>query len=195
MNKLIEKIGKVSLAMMLSIPTLGSGITAFAQEGETESTTDGETQVSTSYPEAQDGYTYVSSVASYSQEENSVTLNLEAGERIRFTFLENNVFRMYMAAPGDEFQEYPTPNSSDHTATITDKSDDEYYTEYNVVPTVTEDDSVIVMMTDSITITIDKATSMMTVTNASGATVLKESAPIQYRSGSTIQTLATSEFE
>ena len=195
MNKLIEKIGKASLVMMLSIPTLGSGITAFAQEGETESTTDGETQVSTSYPEAQDGYTYVSSVAFYSQEENSVTLNLEAGERIRFTFLENNVFRMYMAAPGDEFQEYPTPNSSDHTATITDKSDDEYYTEYNVVPTVTEDDSVIVMMTDSITITIDKATSMMTVTNASGATVLKESAPIQYRSGSTIQTLATSEDE
>lgn len=97
MNKLIEKIGKASLAMMLSIPTLGSGITAFAQERETESTTDGETQVSTSYPEAQDGYTYVSSVASYSQEENSVTLNLEAGERIRFTFLENNVFRMYMA--------------------------------------------------------------------------------------------------
>lgn len=92
-----------------------------------------------------------------------MTLNLEAGERIRFTFLENNVFRMYMAAPGDEFQEYPTPNSSDHTAAITDKSDDEYYTEYNVVPTVT-----------SITIAIDKATSMMTVTNASGATVLKE---------------------
>ena len=163
MNKLIEKIGKASLAMMLSIPTLGSGITAFAQEGETESTTDGETQVSTSYPEAQDGYTYVSSVASYSQEENSVTLNLEAGERIRFTFLENNVFRMYMAAPGEEFQEYPTPNSSDHSATITNKTDADYYTDYKVEPQLIEDDSTVTMIAEGgITITVDKATAMMT---------------------------------
>lgn len=100
---------------------------------------------------------------------------------------------MYMAAPGEEFQEYPTPNSSDHLATITNKKDSAYYTEYSVEPQVVEDDSTVTMIAEGgITITVDKATAMMTVTNAQGETVIKEAAPIQYRNGSTIQTLATS---
>ena len=149
-----------------------------------------------SYPAAQDGYTYVSSVASVSQEANDVTLTLEAGERIRFRFLEGNVFRMYMAAPGEEFQEYPTPNSSDHSATITNKTDADYYTDYKVEPQLIDDDSTVTMIAEGgITITVDKATAMMTVTNAQGETVIKEAAPIQYRNGSTIQTLATSPDE
>ena len=196
MSKLFERIGKTTLAIALALPTLSTGVTVFANDESTESQTDAGTETSASYPAAQDGYTYVSSVASVSQEANDVTLTLEAGERIRFRFLEGNVFRMYMAAPGEEFQEYPTPNSSDHLATITNKKDSAYYTEYSVEPQVVEDDSTVTMIAEGgITITVDKATAMMTVTNAQGETVIKEAAPIQYRNGSTIQTLATSPDE
>ena len=196
MSKMFKRIGKTTLAIALALPSISTGVTVFANDENAGSQTDAETEPSTSYPAAQDGYTYVSSVASVSQDANSVTLTLEAGERIRFTFLEGNVFRMYMAAPGEEFQEYPTPNSSDHTATITNKEDAVYYTEYHVDPQVVEDDSTVTMMAEGgITITVDKASAMMTVTNAQGDTVIKEAAPIQYREGSTIQTLATSPDE
>ena len=193
---MFKRIGKTTLAIALALPSLSTGVTVFANDENAGSQTDTDTETSTSYPAAQDGYTYVSSVTSASKDANSVTLTLEAGERIRFTFLEGNVFRMYMAAPGEEFQEYPTPNSSDHLATITEKSDAEYYTDYKVDPQLIEDDATVTMMAEGgITITVDKASAMMTVTNAQGETVVKEAAPIQYREGSTIQTLATSPDE
>ena len=196
MSKMFKRIGKTTLAIALALPSISTGVTVFANDENAGSQTDTDTETSTSYPAAQDGYTYVSSVTSASKDANSVTLTLEAGERIRFTFLEGNVFRMYMAAPGEEFQEYPTPNSSDHLAKITEKSDAEYYTDYKVDPQLIEDDATVTMMVEGgITITVDKASAMMTVTNAQGETVVKEAAPIQYREGSTIQTLATSPDE
>lgn len=172
---MFKRIGKTTLAIALALPSISTGVTVFANDENAGSQTDTDTETSTSYPAAQDGYTYVSSVTSASKDANSVTLTLEAGERIRFTFLEGNVFRMYMAAPGEEFQEYPTPNSSDHLATITEKSDAEYYTDYKVDPQLIEDDATVTMMVEGgITITVDKASAMMTVTNAQGETVVKE---------------------
>ena len=117
MSKMFKRIGKTTLAIALALPSLSTGVTVFANDENAGSQTDTDTETSTSQPAAQDGYTYVSSVTSASKDANSVTLTLEAGERIRFTFLEGNVFRMYMAAPGEAFQEYPTPNSSEHLAT------------------------------------------------------------------------------
>ena len=56
-------------------------------------------------------------------------VDLEAGERIRFRFPEGNVFRMYMAAPGEEFQEYSDTEQLGSLATITNKKDSAYYTD------------------------------------------------------------------
>ena len=77
MSKLFERIGKTTLAIALALPTLSTGVTVFANDENTESQTDAGTETSASYPAAQDGYTYVSSVASVSQEANDVTLTLE----------------------------------------------------------------------------------------------------------------------
>lgn len=199
MNKKMKRIGATVLATTLAVSTIANDLLIVsADENGIKTTVQKESKnyevKDSTLPPVKEGYTYVSSVESKEVDKNEVTLTLTQGERIRFTFLEDHVFRMYMAAPGEEFQEYPTPNSSSHTATITNKNDAAYYTEYNVEPNVTEDDTTITLATDKMTIKIDKATSMISV-ESNGKTVLKESAPLQYKAGSTIQTLATDENE
>ncbi len=191
MGENFKKLSKVALALAMALPTVGNGVQIISAKDTAPVVTN---EKAAELPPVKDGYTYVSAVSSVDQNNNEITLTMQQGERIRFTFLENNVFRMYMAAPGEEFQEYPTPNSQDHTATITNKTDDSYYTEYQVKPTLTEDDTTVTMMTDQITITVDKETSMMTVTSGDQV-IVKETAPLQYKAGSTIQTLASSEDE
>ena len=51
------------------------------------------------------------------------------------------------------------------------------------------------MGTGDINVIFDEKTSMMTVTNKENQIILKETAPIQYKEGSTIQTLGTDENE
>ncbi len=191
MGENFKKLSKVALALAMALPTVGNGVQIISAKDTAPVATN---QKAAELPPVKDGYTYVSAVSSVDQNNNEITLTMQQGERIRFTFLENNVFRMYMAAPGEEFQEYPTPNSQDHTATITNKTDDAYYTEYQVKPTLTEDETTVTMITDQITITVDKETSMMTVTSGDQV-IVKETAPLQYKAGSTIQTLASSEDE
>lgn len=198
MSKKLKKISATALAATLVIPTMGNDfLTISAKENGINTVANqpiANADSKAGLPPVNDGYTYVSSVQSVEQDNNKVTLTLAAGERIRFTFLEDHVFRMYMATPGEEFQEYPTPNSSSHTAKITNKTDDAYYTSYNVNPTVDDGESTVTLSTGKITITIDKETSMMTVTSGD-KTVIKETAPLQYKAGSTIQTLATDQDE
>lgn len=196
MDKKLKKISTSICAAVIAIPTLGNGfLTVYANENQlNEGNKIEELNKNMSFPSAKDGYSYVSGVKSIAQDKNKITLTLEQGERIRYTFLENNVFRMYMAAPGEEFQEYPAPNSPSHTAKITNKTDDAYYTTYSVKPVVTDDNEKVTLTTKDMIIEVDKKTSMMTV-SSNGKIVIKESAPLQYKAGSTIQTLATDKDE
>ncbi len=142
-----------------------------------------------------EGYSTLGGVVSSSQSNNTVDLQIYTGEKIRFTFLENNVFRMYMAPEGEEFREYPSANNTAHTAKITAKTDSEYKAEYNVVPTLTEANGKLILATDKIKIEIDVATSKMKLMKEDGTVVWEESEPLKYKGDSTKQTLVTSANE
>ena len=192
-SKKIKKLGTVAVAASMVVPTITDGMMSIsAKENKQAKADDAQSEL----PPVKDGYTYLSKVVSCEQDENKVTFTMEQGERLRFTFLDNNVFRMYMAAPGKDFQEDPTPNSPEHKATIRTKTDDEYYDQNKINPTVdrVEGESTTIR-TGDINIIVDEQTSMVTVTNKAGQVVLKETAPLQYKDGSTIQTLATDENE
>ena len=79
-------------------------------------------------------YNEIGGIVNYVQDENKVTFDLATGEKLRVSFLENGVFRIYMDPTGD-FQEDPTPNSKDHITKIIDKTEDKYE---KTVPVVTD---------------------------------------------------------
>ena len=108
MGENFKKLSKVALALAMALPTVGNGVQIISAKDTAPVVTN---EKAAELPPVKDGYTYVSAVSSVDQNNNEITLTMQQGERIRFTFLENNVFRMYMAAPGEEFQEYPTPGS------------------------------------------------------------------------------------
>ncbi|MEJ8737593.1 discoidin domain-containing protein [Erysipelotrichaceae bacterium HCN-30851] len=194
-NVKTKKLQTATLAAAMVVPTLGGSITNVIASETVNASNVSSTEESL-FPPVKDGYTYISKVSSYEQAKNKVTITLAQGERIRFTFLENNVFRMYMAPAGDDFLEYPKPNSSEHTATITNKTDDTYYDTYAVNPTVARvEGESLTIRTNDVNIVIDEATSMMTVTNKANEVIIQETAPLQYKDGSTIQSLATDKNE
>ena len=138
-----------------------------------------------------DGYYAIGAVEGYTQSENKVIFEMTTGEKVRVSFLENDVFRIYMDPQG-KFQEDPTPNSKDHTTKIIDKTEDNYS---KVVPVV-EDGSVIKVSTDTIELRVEKETGKMELFNKkTNKTIWKEAEPLKYNDNSTVQTLEASEEE
>lgn len=136
-------------------------------------------------------YKAIGAVTSYSQDENKVTFDLATGEKLRVSFLENGVFRIYMDPTG-EFQEDPTPNAEDHTTKIIEKSEDKYD---KTVPVV-EDGEFITVSTEKIELRIEKSTSKMELINkATNKTIWKEAEPLKYKSNETVQTLLSEDDE
>lgn len=182
-NKTLKKINSVSLAALIALTGLSNAtINIAANEGVVSTATDA------------NGYNILGSVTSVTKDENKVTLNIATGERVRFIFLEENVFRMYMAPAGEDFQEYPTPNNSSHTATITYKTDAQYETEYKVSPTVIEGENAYEISTEKIKIEVTKD-SLVKLMKKNGEVIWEETAPLKYKTGSTVQTLKTDENE
>ena len=187
-KKTFHKISVLSLAAMMSLSTISTSMIGLSARNALSN------EIST-YTADPAGYNVLGAVTSAVVEGNKVDLTIETGERIRFTFLEQNVFRLYMAPEGEEFREYPVANSSDHTATITNKTDAQYESEYQVVPTLEETDTTITISTEKIKIEINKAQTLMKLMKADGTVVWEEAAPLKYKSGSTVQTLKTDENE
>lgn len=184
MNNIAKKLKLVSLAASITLGGFASlPTTVLAKEGIQATATDTE------------GYTFIGSVETAKQNKNKVDLVLQSGEKIRFTFLNKDLFRLYMAPEGEDFKEYPTPNSSDHKATITVASDDEFYAKNNVEPTLVENDTIIQIKTDALVLEINKETSIMKLTKTNGEIVWEEAQPLRYKKGSTYQTLKTSADE
>lgn len=80
---------------------------------------------------------------------------------------------------GEPFREYPVANSSDHTATITNKTDEQYESEYNVVPTLEETDTTVTISTEKIKIEINKAQTLVKLMKADGTVVWEEAGTIK----------------
>ena len=187
-KKTFHKVSVLSLAAMMSLSTISTSMIGLSAKNNLAN------EISTYATDAA-GYNVLGAVISATVEGNKVDLTIETGEKIRFTFLEQNVFRMYMAPEGEPFREYPAANSSDHTATITNKTDEQYETEYQVTPTLEETDTTITISTEKIKIEINKAQTLMKLMKADGTVVWEEAAPLKYKSGSTVQTLKTDENE
>lgn len=183
-NNALKKISLISLAAMMSVSLVESTMLSVSAN----------TDIATRAIDAS-GYNVLGEVTSVDTDANKVTLSISTGEKVRFSFLDQNVFRMYMAPEGESFKEYPDANSKDHTATITSKTDAQYEAENKVRPVVVEKDGKITLATEKVTIEIDKATSMIKVMKSDGTVVWEESAPLKYKNGSTIQTLKTNNDE
>lgn len=183
-HKTLKKIGTASLAASMTLSAVGTTAINLSAK-ETITTRDVDSQ----------GYNVLGSVASVSKDGNQVTFNITTGERIRFTFLEANVFRMYMAPDGSDFQEYPSPSSKDHTATITAKTDADYESEYNIDPVVKDEGTFYSITTKKVTIKLQKENSLIKVMKADGNVVWEETEPLKYKNGSTVQTLKTDKDE
>ncbi len=187
-KKTFHKISALSLAAVMSLSTVSTSMMALAANNAVSN------EIST-YATDDAGYNVLGAVTSAVLDGNKVDLTIQTGEKIRFTFLEQNVFRMYMAPEGEPFREYPVANSSDHTATITNKTDEQYESEYNVVPTLEETDTTVTISTEKIKIEINKAQTLVKLMKADGTVVWEEAAPLKYKTGSTIQTLKTDDDE
>lgn len=189
MNKRnFHKISVLSLTAMMALSTVSTSMIGLSAKNALSN------EVS-SYATDAAGYNVLGAVTSATVDGNKVDLTIQTGEKIRFTFLEENVFRMYMAPEGEDFREYPTANSSDHTATITNKTDDQYKTEYNVTPELGETETTITITTGKLKLEINKAETLMKLMRADGTVVWEEEAPLKYKTGSTIQTLKTNQNE
>ena len=138
-----------------------------------------------------DGYTKIGGVESYKESDNKVTIKMTTGEQIRVSFLDNQVFRLYMDPEG-KFQEDPTPNGKDHITKIIDKAEDEY----EKVTPIVEDGDIIRISTDTIELRIEKVTGKMELFNKkTNKSVWKESEPLKYKDNETVQTLETNDDE
>ena len=188
MKKRFHKISVLSLATLMTLSTVSTTMVGLSAKNALSD------EIS-SYATDAAGYSVLGAVTAATVDGNKVDLTIQTGEKIRFTFLEENAFRMYMAPEGEPFRDYPAPNSSDHTATITNKTDEQYETEYNVTPTLEETDTTITISTEKIKIEINKAQTLVKLMKADGTVVWEEVAPLKYKSGSTVQTLKTDENE
>lgn len=142
------------------------------------------------------GYTFLSAVKNVGQADNVVTLDYVNGEKTKVTFLEKNLFRLDMEPEGKDgdFKDYAEANSKDHTGRIVQQKDDS--DEYSKPsPTVKEEDDLIIITTDEVRLEIDKKTAMMKLSDANGNVIWEESAPLQYKKGSTLQSLVENENE
>ena len=118
-------------------------------------------------------------------------MDLSTGEKIRISFLKEDVLRIYMDPTG-EFQEEPTPNSKDHITKIINKTEEEYE---NPTPIV-EDGEIIKISTSAVQLRIEKSTGKMELFNKlNNKTVWKEAEPLKHRVDGTIQTLESNEDE
>ena len=90
-SKKIKKLSTAAVAATMVLPTVADGMMIVsAKENKPVKAEDTQSQL----PPVKDGYTYVSKVVKCEENKNTVTFTMEKGERIRFTFLDKNVFRM-----------------------------------------------------------------------------------------------------
>ncbi|WP_158554141.1 TIM-barrel domain-containing protein [Absiella sp. AM54-8XD] len=174
---ILKKIGPVSLATVMSLTGIYGYATPLVQVHAAE---DAETQLG-------------SIIDVKKVEKNIVEITYQNGYKGRVTFLENGIFR-FNVDPSGKFEQYATPNSKSHKATIQTKSDES--DDYSKPEASLNDENGFIQLSAGNTIIeFDKTTGMMSAKRTDGTIVFKESKPLSIGSGSTTQTLATSDDE
>ncbi|MED4207353.1 discoidin domain-containing protein [Neobacillus mesonae] len=142
-------------------------------------------------------YNTIGKVTKITQDGNNVYLTIETGEKIKINFLKNNVFRLHLDPKG-VFEEYPTPNKPEHETKIIDKKVGDYKKQYGDIDIKVDesDNSVYKISTDALELSIDKASSKMSLYDKKRSKILwSESEPLKHSSGGTVQTLDSKENE
>lgn len=145
----------------------------------------------------QSGYTFIGAPTAMPEVQNNVvTVSYANGEKAKITFLEKNLFRFDMEVDGQDtsFKDYADPNDASHTGRIVQQPDssDEYS---KPVPTLSETEDAYIVQNDTIVLEISKTDSRMTLKRSDGTIVWQEAKPIQYKAGSTIQSLVKNDGE
>ena len=147
--------------------------------------------------DANEALNTIGTITTIKQEGSDVFLDLTTGEKIKVSFLKDNLFRLHLD-PAGVFPEYPTPNNKDHVTTITDKNVSDYMKQYGEIKVkVDESDADLYKIsTDAVELRIDKATSKMSLYDKAKSKVLwSESKPLKYENNKTVQTLETKDDE
>lgn len=139
----------------------------------------------------------IGTISKIVQKDSDVFLDLSTGEKIKISFLKDNLFRLHLDPTGN-FPEHPTPNRADHTTTIIDKDVNAYIDGYGEIDVkIDESDAeAYKISTKAVELSIDKETSKMSLYDKVNEKVLwRESEPLHYENNKTIQTLETNEDE
>lgn len=140
-------------------------------------------------PVAADG-TPIGGITAVEQDGNVVTLRAADGVA-RVTFLDDATLRVEADPSGSFTDPANTPQGDPaRTANIVVGAD-----EFPGATPVVEDGDTIALTTDAVTLTVDRATSRMTLTRADGSVVWEESAPITFGANSATQHLTPREGE
>ena len=126
---------------------------------------------------------------------NEAVISFKSGDETiegRITFLEDGIFH-YVVDPTGEFAEYATPRSKDHVARIQAQPDDSDKYSHPAV-TVEDAGEAYTITSGDTTISLDKDTALMTVTDGDDV-VMEETSPLSFNGNSTVQSLDKGEAE
>lgn len=142
-----------------------------------------------------DSYQYIGKVATIEKSaDNKIDITTDNKEKIRLTFLSNNIFRLNMELSTGEFLDDPVPNGTSHTTKMLEKYENEYSGPTNLV--ISDNATEHIIATPDIELIINKENSLMKLVNKkTGAIVWEEKEPLQYKKNRTVQTLKTDENE
>lgn len=139
----------------------------------------------------------IGNVTKIEKENSDVYLDFSTGEKMKISFLKENLFRLHLDPKG-EFPAYPTPNSEEHTTTIIDKDVNDYIEDYgNIKVNVDESDpDLYKISTDALELRIEKKTSKMSLYDKKKSKVLwSEKEPLEHQKNKAVQTLNTKDDE
>lgn len=186
LKKITQKIGIASLCSMMALSAVSANITAaHAEEASTKSTEGAMGSVTSSAQK--------SANSKNDAVQNQVDLEMSNG-KLRVTFIKDNAFRLNFESTGNDFvvNAKPFVNPKYNKVFILDKHESDYT---GVEPTVNETANEITLSTNTLTLTINKDTSLMKLTKKTGEILWEEAEPIKTVEGKTTQTLKTTADE
>ena len=141
-----------------------------------------------------DSFQYIGKVKTIEKNgRNKVDIVSDNNEKIRITFLDENIFRLNMELSTGQFVDKPEPNSPKHTTEMLVKHEEDYV---GADVAVTQNNEYYIVSTTKVELKISKDDSKMTLVNKeTNRIVWEEKEPLQYKKNKTLQTLKSDPSE
>ena len=121
------------------------------------------------------------------------TITFNNGIQGKIKFLDDGIMR-YTVDPSNAFSEYAKPNASSHEARIQAQPDDDTTVYSHPAAKLSETDEAFVLTTGDTTVTLDKDTATMSVSEG-GEVVMEEATGLSFRGDAVVQTLLMADGE